>query len=856
MATALESLKRLRFASIELLVDGFQFQKRDVQHYVLTHFHSDHTVGLSKGFDKGTIYCTNETASMVVQHTGVAEDRVRGLSLGETLEINGVEITFLDAGHCPGSAVVMFDEPETRRLVLHTGDLRASADVREGIARWLAGRTVNELYLDTTYCSPRWSFPDQKVVCTWMEDIAAQEQQREPETLFIVGSYQIGKEKAARAVAEAVNSSVFVDHRRWQTIKFAGWGDMKLKSGLPLWSIDKTDCRVWMVPLGGLGHDVLLHSLESSKGKFRSVVAFRPTGWSFSRAMERQGASGIKAWMENDGRTRVFAVPYSEHSSFTELRDLVAMLKPERVIPTVNAETRAARERVMAPLLGLLDLRNDRERMDYYLTAESNDDLDGLVDVLAASAVDKGASSGGSSSSCYSKNGSTELSSHASDVLMVISDDDSDIEVGKCSLSTETKIDIDVGGDGGAKSHKQTPTPLQCMGARSHPASSSSGRADADSELRNVSLAQQRRLLQYYETMQTKMHEAKGGKLKSGKLKPWVSKKMRAKMKEERAKAASNEAKGSSIMTMLGVKQASSSNKAASKKVQSKQRKRSANSAGGASRKKPTEQGDSAAQGAQEKRPSRFVPKPSARVLERIDRAFTHRLYVLGHEELEDGQTGAWVDVLGSTGNVYRVTLSSKGNDCQCPDFSKGHTVCKHILFVTLRVCKLDREDHRVWQTSLTPSELRPLLAQLRDGTRLGTVRADPAIMRGYQEISSQDAERTHAAPQPLPADCPICYEEICQACFQKDSAMESSTAVTCRTCGHHLHADCRNRWAKSSPKGDTCPLCRNPWEAPTLDGGVMNLAAFSSEQQPSLQELYPETHRWITPGRSPRLTL
>ena len=31
---------------------------KDVSHYVLTHFHSDHTVGLTRNFDCGTIYCT------------------------------------------------------------------------------------------------------------------------------------------------------------------------------------------------------------------------------------------------------------------------------------------------------------------------------------------------------------------------------------------------------------------------------------------------------------------------------------------------------------------------------------------------------------------------------------------------------------------------------------------------------------------------------------------------------------------------------------------------------------------------------------------------------------------------------
>ena len=38
-----------------------------MKHYVLTHFHSDHTVGLTRAFNGGTIYCT----AFRLQHLGV-----------------------------------------------------------------------------------------------------------------------------------------------------------------------------------------------------------------------------------------------------------------------------------------------------------------------------------------------------------------------------------------------------------------------------------------------------------------------------------------------------------------------------------------------------------------------------------------------------------------------------------------------------------------------------------------------------------------------------------------------------------------------------------------------------------------
>ena len=42
--------------------------------------------------------------------------------------------------------------------------------------------------------------------------------------------------------------------------------------------------------------------------------------------------------------------------------------------------------------------------------------------------------------------------------------------------------------------------------------------------------------------------------------------------------------------------------------------------------------------------------------------------------------------VLGSTGNVYTVTIGEAGNSCTCPDNYKARGRCKHALFVLLKV--------------------------------------------------------------------------------------------------------------------------------------------------------------------------
>ena len=247
MATQLGSIKRVRrFPGF--VVDGFNYQSPDVVAYFLTHFHADHTCGLHAGF-KGPapIYCTAVTAALLTNVMGVKPSLVCAVALNDTVQVQTADganafVTFLDANHCPGSATIHFrrrrgadDEDartntekrkgvETREeheendvVALHTGDFRAARCVREDPKLHALIRDhgpIGELYLDTTYCDPRWRFPDRKRACAAMAEIARAELRREPRTLFLVGSYSIGKERAVKAVANAVRSRVGVGWHR------------------------------------------------------------------------------------------------------------------------------------------------------------------------------------------------------------------------------------------------------------------------------------------------------------------------------------------------------------------------------------------------------------------------------------------------------------------------------------------------------------------------------------------------------------------------------------------------------------------------------------------------------------------
>jgi hypothetical protein len=60
---------------------------------------------------------------------------------------------------------------------------------------------------------------------------------------------------------------------------------------------------------------------------------------------------------------------------------------------------------------------------------------------------------------------------------------------------------------------------------------------------------------------------------------------------------------------------------------------------------------------------------------------------------------------------VYDVTISRHPH-CSCPDHAKGN-LCKHILFVMLRVLKLSTTNPLVWQKALLTKEVRHGIADM-----------------------------------------------------------------------------------------------------------------------------------------------
>lgn len=167
-------------------VDAFRYGAVDgCRAYFLSHFHSDHYVGLTANWTHGPIYCSRVTGSLVKSQLRTAEKYVVELEFEKKVPIPGTDgafVTMIPANHCPGSSLFLFEKTVSNlnplahskgkrvQRILHCGDFRAcpahiehpqlKPETIDALGK-VKQQKIDVCYLDTTYLNPRYSFPPQ-----------------------------------------------------------------------------------------------------------------------------------------------------------------------------------------------------------------------------------------------------------------------------------------------------------------------------------------------------------------------------------------------------------------------------------------------------------------------------------------------------------------------------------------------------------------------------------------------------------------------------------------------------------------------------------------------------------------------
>lgn len=257
--------KRLQIhKDYQVAVDALNFAPDDnIRQFFLSHFHADHYIGICKSWSKGTIFASETTINLINLKFKTDRKRLIGLKLNTTYHVrqehlrvknhdtgealsataaafkksiasfidltgsqfsnettviadnyetdnSGYFVTLIDANHCPGAVIFLFEsvvnEPKEKHddelsipsqdeiwklvnknsqandkhsayrrflkscenfgysihRILHTGDFRASGAMLKNPI--LGNAKIDKIYLDTTYLNPLYCFPAQKRV--------------------------------------------------------------------------------------------------------------------------------------------------------------------------------------------------------------------------------------------------------------------------------------------------------------------------------------------------------------------------------------------------------------------------------------------------------------------------------------------------------------------------------------------------------------------------------------------------------------------------------------------------------------------------------------------------------------------
>ncbi|CAO3593414.1 unnamed protein product [Absidia cylindrospora] len=394
------------------IVDAFNYGKiPNCDGYFLTHFHGDHYGGLNHAWYAGPIYCSQVTANLVVKELDVEEKYLCVLPMNEPTYVHPhVKVTLIDANHCPGSVLFIFDVQQMGNTSsswvrhLHTGDFRANPRMcLHPLLRQPENPTIDHLYLDTTYLNAKYGFPAQEecieAACRVIEVYMGVKDETRPKTmleqwmgkrttttenskisrpssvfdtmmsnaklqkktdglLVVVGTYSIGKEKIFYAIAKLLKSKIYVTEHKRYLLKCQENPELEnMLTNNPL------EANVHIVSLNHIKAENMHAYMKKLSPRFTNMIAFRPTGWTYrpSKAQETEMSIGSlsQVTVAPTNRTlyltpshssptlKIYGVPYSEHSSFRELASFIASLEINHVVPTVYYETEKGRRQML-----------------------------------------------------------------------------------------------------------------------------------------------------------------------------------------------------------------------------------------------------------------------------------------------------------------------------------------------------------------------------------------------------------------------------------------------------------------------------------------------------------------------------
>jgi len=247
-------------------------------------------------------------------------------------------VTLFDARHCPGSAMFLFDGYFGR--ILYTGDFRYEHGMLDqGPLSQLKSDRLDVLYIDNTFCSPKGVLPSRREAENQITSII----ERHPDKRVVFGLHGLGKEDVLISLAERFDVRITVSETRYRLLEVLG-----------------------------LQERFVVASQSSRRTRFEAVELVDVTrssvdAWNRLEPMVVVLLTGLfvgLGYQPFAGSTDIFVVPLSDHSSYAELRQFVAQIRPKSVVPIVRTDPSSVDDPLAASLTDRTNMECFAELLD------------------------------------------------------------------------------------------------------------------------------------------------------------------------------------------------------------------------------------------------------------------------------------------------------------------------------------------------------------------------------------------------------------------------------------------------------------------------------------------------------------
>jgi len=246
--------------------------------------------------------------------------------------------TLIDARHCPGSVMFLFDGYFGR--ILYTGDFRYEEGMFDhGCLSKLKSNPVDVLYIDNTFCSPKCVLPSRQEAMRQIINIIEQHHMKR----VVFGRCGLGKEDILISLSKWFNVKVKVSKERYRLLEVLELHERFVTTGE---SCERTRFEV-------------VELVEITRSSVEAWNTTTPT-----IAILLTGLFVGLGYQPFTGSSDIFVVPLSDHSPYAELHEFVARVRPKFVVPIVPADPGSRDDPLAASLLDRTNVECFAEHLD------------------------------------------------------------------------------------------------------------------------------------------------------------------------------------------------------------------------------------------------------------------------------------------------------------------------------------------------------------------------------------------------------------------------------------------------------------------------------------------------------------